>query len=219
MLRSRRLLLGILAVAAIAVAGVLIVRHQSRGIPTVAALPPLPPLAVVPGTPAVVVAQAAGNEMLLQTAAGARSVTLPTGLHIELLRPAPASAIQIGDWLSIGGAANQINSIALKQVVLIPAAEAISGVDPHQPPRSRDGFTGFEGESDATIGPALYGRVRSISGSSLTLDGPDGALSVHIPPEMQILRLQTGDAAAIRDGDRLVFAGGDPATATAVLAR
>lgn len=218
--RSLRLPVLILLVVLAVAGGVLLFSRSRQGSSRAVALPPLHPLQIVPGPPAMVVEEVSGSSLLLQTASGARRVSLPAGLSVELLRPAPASTIKPGDWLSLGGAANQINSFAVKQVVVIPAAEANSGGNTDEPPRSRDGFTGFEGERDATIGPAVYGRVRAVSAAVLTLDGPAGAVTVQLPPDTQVLRLQSGAAAQISDGDRLVFAGSaDPASATAVLAR
>ena len=220
MIGSRRLALLILAVVLVVVGGLLLALRLRRGSARAVVLAPLRPLQVVPGAAPPVVEQGGGSQLLLQTASGARRVTLPAGLPIEVLRRAPALGIQAGDWLSIGGAANQINSFALKKVVLIPAGEASSNTAPNQPPRSKDGFTGFEGEQDPKIGPALYGRVRAIAGATVTLDAPAGAVTLQLPPQTSILRLQAGDAAQIHDGDRLIFAGStDPAAATAVLAR
>ena len=209
-----------LAAVLVVACGWLVVMRLRRGPARVVALPALQPLQVVPGAAPAIVEQAGGTKLLLQTASGPERVNLPAGLQIEVLRPAPASNIQVGDWLSVGGAANQVNSFALKQIVLIPAAEAKAGSDPREPPRSTDGFTGFEGESDPKVGPVLFGQVRATAGANVTLAGPAGTITIQLPPDTAILRIQAGDAAQIKDGDRLVFAGGsDPAAATAVLAR
>lgn len=209
-IRRWRIWLPLIAVLVIAALIAWFVAGSRGGSPRVASLPALQPLHVVQGPAGEPVQQAGGGSVLVQTASGTQRRSLPANLKVDVLQPAPVTQLQVGDWLSIGGVANQINAAAIKQIVDIPAALVAPGTTAAAPPRSRDGFTGFEGETDARIGPVLYGRVQAVNNSTVTLDAAVGVITLTLTPQSQppILRLQSGSPDQIHDGDRLAFAGG-----------
>ncbi|MGI8553927.1 MAG: hypothetical protein ACR2PL_24550 [Dehalococcoidia bacterium] len=218
---SRRnwfLALGLVVAMAIAAFGLLLRSRRSGD--HFLALPALRPLLQVSGGATADVQQASVGSLLLQTGNGTIVASLPGATPIEILSPDSATSIQPGDWLSVGAVANQVNSFAIKQVLVISAAEAATLPDPNRPPRSRNGFTGFEGEQDPHVVPSVYGQVRGVANGILTLAGPTGAVTFRLPPQSAILRLAAGEVSGIHDGDRLVYLGGaDAASAKAILAR
>jgi hypothetical protein len=151
------------------------------------------------------VRQVSGTSILVAPPKGdVRQLNLG-GTRVEALLPALPTAIALGDFISIGGAPNLVNSIAVKLVVVIPAAEAgdaAGGV-----PRSKGGFTGWEAYPSLSA-PRLYGKVDSIGADGIHVSGAEGAFVVTIDPMAMIRRLMAGGAELVHGGDHVAFAAG-----------
>ncbi len=164
------------------------------------------------------VSQVAGGRLQFSLTDGAPApdVAVPPGARIEVLRPARASDLQPGDWVTVFGVTNEVLNFAIRFVVAIPGGAA--GEDSLA--RSPGGFTGHEANAEPEEAPIVSGRVVSVSGTTITMEGPSGTMTIDAGDGAPLFRLTEGTLADIREGDRVAFpaSGGraDPA-ARAVL--
>jgi hypothetical protein len=207
-LPSRRLLPAwlppVLLVAAIvaAFAGVLLLAQRAAE-PDVPPEPAAfqPPVPVRPVT-ALDVQQAAAGRLALSD--GSRDISLADGAGIEILRPATASDIRPGDWLTVIGIPNEVRNFSIRSLVLIadPSAPDGEGVV-----RSTGGFAGHETSRDQSERPLLGGVVESVDGVRVVLRGPSGPVTVMLTPNAPLRRLEQGRPDQVREGDRIAFVG------------
>lgn len=142
------------------------------------------------------------------------SVTLRSGVVVEVLAPATARDIQPGDWITIIGVPNEVRNYSITAIVAIPP--------PHGEPvesfrTTQAGFLGYEPIRDVEQVPILGGEVTAVDGDTLTLTGPDGPVTLTLTEAAPLVRVSTGDAGAIAEGDRIAVLGTSPAEAEAVL--
>ena len=62
------------------------------------------------------------DTLILQTDAGSQQFMLHSDAPIEVLRPATAASIAVGDWLNVGGMNNSQTVFTLIGLTLIPQA-------------------------------------------------------------------------------------------------
>lgn len=152
----------------------------------------------------------------LADGAPAPDVAVPSGAKVELLRPATTADIHPGEWVTVFGVTNEVLNFAIRFVVAIPGGTP----DADGVARSPGGFAGHEANAQPEEAPLVSGRVVSVSGSVLVLEGPTGQMTVEAGESAPLFRLTEGAVSDIREGDRVAFpaSGGkaDPA-ATAVL--
>lgn len=141
----------------------------------------------------------------LADGAPAPDVAVPPGAKVELLRPATPADIQPGEWVTVFGVTNEVLNFAIRFVVAIPGATA----DPDGVARSPGGFAGHEANAQPEESPLVSGRVVSVSGSSLVLEGPTGQMTVEAGESAPLFRLTEGAIADIREGDRVAFPASD----------
>jgi len=149
------------------------------------------------------VLQVTGGQIRFALADGAPApdVAIPDGARVEMLGLAEASDVQPGDWVSVIGVTNEVRNFAIRFLVVIPGgAPAADGIV-----RSPGGFAGHEANVDAAEAPLTGGRVVSVSGSSLALEGPSGAMTIALSEDAPLLRLVEGSVTGIREGDRVAF--------------
>lgn len=167
-------------------------------------LPPEPgPLvAPLPAHPVVAldVQQSAGGRLTLSD--GSRDVAPPSGSAVEFLRPIAASGVRPGDWLTVIGIPNEVRNFSIRSIVVLasPAPPDTDGVR-----RSPGGFAGHEASRDGSERPLLGGIVERVDGEQVTLAGPAGPIAVTLGPRAPLYRLESGDASAIQEGDRIAF--------------
>jgi len=199
----------LILVAGVAMAVVLIGRGGSS---RAATLPPLRPLQNIASMQRGYVQQARGDTVTVATATGNVDLHLGAGTRVEALTAAKPAAIVVGDYLTVGGVPNLVNAFAVKEVVLIPAAEAAAAGA--GPPRSKAGFTGWEAYDDPKEAPELFGRVAAIVPGGVRLDGPAGEVTVLLDEHSVLRRLDAGGVDLLHGGDRIAFpasAGASPA--------
>jgi hypothetical protein len=216
---ERRLLRLVLAGAALAlvIVAVLAALYFTRGgqSQSAAKLPALQPLQRGGNLLLGDVQQVDGSTLTLSTANGARTVTLGAGTRVEALLPAKLSDISVGDYLTVGGIPNQVNSFAVKLVVDIPAADVGQPVDGIA--TSKGGFTGWETYTDVTQMPEVSGKVAAIDASGVHIAGPTGDALVQLDDQAPLRRLITGSADLIHGGDHVAVQPGAPPPAVLVL--
>lgn len=180
-----------------------------------AALPALKPLQPSTGFTRLDVVGVSGNAVTVSDGSGQRTLTLGSGVRVDVLQPATADAIAPGDEVIVGGAPNLVYPFAVKMLVVIPAAEtdtAAGGI-----PRSRDGFAGWEALADPGQGPEIYGRIDSVANGSLQASGPLGSFSVSLSGGAPLRRLTVGGIGLVHGGDHLALPAGTVSSPTAVL--
>lgn len=213
-----RLVAGVALVALALVAGVavLVLRGRSGNQTSAAKLPPLPPLQYAATLVKGDVVQTTADSVTITTAGGTRTLTVGPSTRVETLRPAKPAAIAPGDYVTVGGVANLVNSFAIKQVVIIPAAEV--GAPGPGAPRTKAGFNGWDAYTAAEPAPAVYGKVDALVEGGVRLSGPTGVFTLALDDQSPLFRVTVGGSDLIRGGDHLAFTetSGAPAVLFAV---
>ncbi|HXU24320.1 MAG TPA: hypothetical protein VN697_09845 [Tepidiformaceae bacterium] len=135
---------------------------------------------------------------------------------VEALQPVSPSTIAVGDWVSVIGIANEVRNFSIDAIVVM-AAEGQPGSD--HVLRSPGGFAGNEASPNAADRVIFGGAVTAISGSTLTLNGAAGPITVDLLANAPLFRLESVPLSAIHDGDRVSVIGGNAAAPAAILAQ
>lgn len=137
----------------------------------------------------------------LADGAPAPDVAVPSGARVQLLRPADAGQVQPGDWVTVVGVTNEVLNFAIRFVVAVPGGTPdAAGIA-----RSMGGFVGHEANAEPAEAPITSGRVVSISGSTIVMDGPTGTMTIETSGDAPLFRMVEGTASDIREGDRVAF--------------
>ena len=164
-------------------------------------LPAPPPTfrAPAPGIPVNVyeVKEANANGLVLASADGA---------DIRIPRPAAVDAVvqggslRAGDWVNVAGIADEVRNFSIRAILVLPE-HGPAGADGVA--RTPAGFTGLETRRDPAERIIVGGQVVRVDGETATLLGPAGEITLTIKQDAQLFRVEKGDPAAIRAGDRL----------------
>lgn len=137
------------------------------------------------------------------------------GTKIEALQPIAAGAIAVGDWVSVIGIPNDVRNFSIHAVIDM-AASGTPGLDHIL--RSPGGFEGNEASSNAADRVIFGGPVNAIQGTTLTLGGPSGPITLALATAPPLYRLGSVSLSAIHDGDRVSIIG-SAASPAAILAQ
>ncbi|MHB8574300.1 MAG: hypothetical protein ACYDCQ_03115 [Dehalococcoidia bacterium] len=214
-MREYRLWLAAGGMAALGLLGLVIFLLSSGGTtPRAQRLAALATPGDFPGVARGDVRQVTANNIAVAVGGNVRQLPVPGSTRVEALLPAAPSSIMPGDFVSIGGAPNLVNSIAVKLVVVIPAAEA--GASAAGVPRSKGGFTGWEAYLDSAA-PRLYGRVDAIDAGGVHVSGGTGSFTLTLDPKAEVRRLTVGGVDLIQGGDHVAFVSRPEGTPGALL--
>lgn len=166
--------------------------------------PPFSPPAVFPANyQRLVVRQVSGSTITLgtdSTSGGSESKATTFdgsgGAAIEILSPATADTLQSGEWMSVIGIKNSVRNFTIHQLVVLPKG---SMPDADGVARSAAGFGGYEAATDENDRVAFGGAITNVEGDVVTLDGPDGAITVQLSDRAPLFRLAAGKAGDIRE--------------------
>ena len=130
------------------------------------------------------------------------TIDVPSSAAITLLIPATASEVQVGDVVTVIGIPNEVNNFAIHSVVILPG-ESVPGRDGF--PAAAGGFLGHEASRNANDRPLLSGLVTAIEGQSITLEGPNGPITVDLSVEAPapLYRAAAASVDDVREGDRV----------------
>jgi hypothetical protein len=198
---------GAVAVVLVVAIVALIVRGCGAGPQAAAKLPALKPLDSGSRYLKGDVRLLRGQVITLTVGSTTRDITLDSSASIEALTPITPDTIAVGDYLTVGGIPNLVNSFAVKQVIVIPAAAAGGGSGV---PRTKAGFTGWEAYTVSGDSPEIFGRVEEVAAGNVRLAGPTGQISVRLDASSPLLRLAPATVDAIRGGDHLAVSQGNP---------
>ncbi len=119
------------------------------------------------------------------------------GAVIEVISPATAASLQPGEWMSVIGITNSVRNFTIHQIVVLPAG---SNADADGVARSAAGFGGYEAATDENDRVAFGGTIAKADGNTVTLDGPEGPITVQLSDRAPLFRLAAATAADIREG-------------------
>ena len=148
-----------------------------------------------------------------------RVVTPGPGTKIEALQPVDAATIVVGDWVSVVGIPNEVRNFSIHAVIVMAAT---GQPDADHVLRSPGGFEGNEASPNAADRVIFGGAVSAIQGTTLTLTGAAGPITLELEPSAPLYRLEAVPLSAIHDGDRVSVIGIDTSAAaapTAILAQ
>lgn len=166
--------------------------------------PPFSPPAVFPANyQRLVVRQVSGATITLgtdSTSGGSESKATTFdasgGAAIEMLSPTTADTLQAGEWLSVIGIKNSVRNFTIHQLVVLPKG---SRPDADGVARSAGGFGGYEAATDESDRVAFGGAITKVEGDVVTLDGPEGPITVQLSERAPLFRLAAGTTGDIRE--------------------
>ena len=135
---------------------------------------------------------------------------------IESLQPVGAATVAVGDGVSVIGIANEVRNFSIDAIVVM-AAQGQPNSD--HVLRSPGGFAGSEASPNAAERVIFGGAVTAIAGSTLTLSGAAGPITVNLLTGAPLFRLESVPLSAIHDGDRVSVIGTGGSGPTAILAQ
>jgi hypothetical protein len=193
------------------------VGHESRRPDAPAFSNPVP----IPGANRYIVKQASSAALSLVAEsptdpanAPVQTLTLGSGIRVEVLRPAGLSDLRPGDWLAVIGVSNSVRNFSIHSLVIIPGQTRV-GTD--QLARSAAGFAGNEAGANAADQVVLGGVIEQVSPGFLTINAGPTAVRIDISSRSPIYRLDKGGTAEIRDGDLVAVSGAGLADPQAAL--
>jgi hypothetical protein len=141
-----------------------------------------------------------------------RTVRPNASTVIEVLKPAGASDVQAGDWVTVIGISNAVRNFSIHAVVAVPNADS-AGL-------SKGQFAGNEASpnpADRVIlgglftnnGKAVTAGTAVAVSRSIALFGPSGPLTVDLTANPPLYRLTEATLADIHEGDRVAVRGPD----------
>ncbi|MGH2632344.1 MAG: hypothetical protein ACRDG3_02935, partial [Tepidiformaceae bacterium] len=135
---------------------------------------------------------------------------------IEALQPLDAANIAVGDWVAVIGIPNEVRNFSIHAIVDMPDSGE-PGADHvlHSP----GGFAGNEASPNAADRVIFGGPVTAIDGTTLTLGGAGGPISLTLATAPPLYRLETVPLSAIHDGDRVSVIGPAGKPPVAILAQ
>lgn len=210
---------GALAVVLIALAGIVWLSGKVGGDDLPPAAPPFDAALPAAGYTRFTVKQAAEGKLIVvgdviqgQPPPAAHDLLVTASTAIERLRVVTADSLKPGDPVAIIGIPNEVRNFSIHSLVVVdkPAAP-----DADRVVRSPAGFAGYEAASDPKDRVIVTGTLDRFEGGKLFLKGPGGTMEVTVTKDVPLYRLESGTAAAIKDGDRIAAKGAG--TATAVL--
>jgi hypothetical protein len=193
------------------------VGHESRRPDAPAFSNPVP----IPGANRYIVKQASSAALSLVAEsptdpanAPVQTLTIGSGIRVEVLRAARPSDLRPGEWLAVIGVSNKVRNFTVHGLVIIPGVPAV-GTD--QVARSAAGFAGNEAGLNADDQVVLGGVIDQVSPGFVTINAGPTAVRVDIPSRSPIYRLDEGRADEIRDGDLVAVSGAGIADPQAAL--
>lgn len=184
--------------------------------------PPEPGAFATPPASRVVTAydvrEVAGDVVTLASAGSTAdrpfTASIPAGAAVEVLAPATAGELEPGDWVTIIGIPNEVRNYSITSIVAIPAPQgtAVDGLR-----ATVSGFLGHEANRVAEEVPIVGGEVVRIDAGTISLEGPDGPMTIAVTENAPLARVVAGTAAVIAEGDRIAVTGASIDDAEAVL--
>lgn len=140
--------------------------------------------------------------------AGASGLLLASVAGTDLRVPRPAAvdtvasggSLKAGDWVNVAGIVDEVRNFSIRAIFVL-SEHGKAG--PDGVARTAAGFSGIETRRDPAERIILGGEVVSVAGETATLSGPMGETTLTITKDAQLFRVERGDPANIRAGDRL----------------
>ena len=159
--------------------------------PTFRAPPPIIPVTVYE------VKEANASELVLASADGTDiRVSRPSSIDVVVQGGSP----KVGDWVNVIGIVDEVRNFSIRAILVLPehGAAGADGVA-----RTPSGFSGLETRRDPAERVVIGGKVVRVVDGKATLLGPSGEVALTVREDAQMFRVQKGDPASIRAGDRL----------------
>lgn len=148
------------------------------------------------------VKEAGANGLVLASRDGSAELRVGVPASVEVIAPAPAATIAVGDWVNVVGIVDEVRNFSIRAIIALPATKA----EADGAGRSPNGFTGMEVRTDGVERIIISGGVTKVEGDTITLVGPRGEMKLTITPRSPVLRLAPAQAGDIAAGDRLATA-------------
>lgn len=187
--------MAVVAIAVLAVTGTLAWALNRDNLPAPAAAFRAP----APVLPAYVYdVKEAGTGGLVIASADGSDIRVPRPVAIDSV--VQAGALKVGDWVNVIGIVDEVRNFSIRAILVLPehGAAGADGVA-----RTPAGFSGLETRRDPAERIIIGGEVVRLDAGTATLLGPAGEITLTVRQDAQIFRVEKGDPAAIRAGDRL----------------
>ncbi|MEP6870991.1 MAG: hypothetical protein ABI939_03980 [Anaerolineaceae bacterium] len=128
------------------------------------------------------------------------------GTDIRVSRPSSieivihGGSLKVGDWVNVIGIVDEVRNFSIRAILVLPehGAAGADGVA-----RTPSGFSGLETRRDPAERIVIGGKVVRIVDEKASLLGPSGEVTLTLRQDVQLFRVEQGDSASIRAGDRL----------------
>ena len=147
---------------------------------------------------------AGGKLSLAAGAKGANTAALDlqpaADLRAEILAPAAAADIRLGDDIVIVGVPNEVRSFAIRLIIIVPAELRQASGE-----LSAGGFAGHEAERDQTERVVLRGKITAASATKLSVTSGGADVTFDLTPAAPLRKMKVGTTADIRSSDRIAL--------------
>ncbi|MEP7215654.1 MAG: hypothetical protein ABI782_05325 [Anaerolineaceae bacterium] len=138
--------------------------------------------------------------------AGGLVLASADGTDVRVPRPSSIDAVvqggslKAGDWVNVIGIVDEVRNFSIRAILVLPehGAAGADGVA-----RTPSGFSGLETRRDPAERIIIGGQVIRFNEGQATLLGPSGEVALTVRQDAQLFRVEKGDPAGIRAGDRL----------------